>query len=404
MANLPPDHNEFALGAEATQNNMNGWIEEEEEEADPKMEEEEDPEMEEEEMEIEDEMDDPEIINPYVIEEGELSPPPAESDTSSDTEPEVEDEDEAATVGTITRAPYRVQPFSGTTYGGSGSSRKVFTPGPMGKDVDTLHRKVKGLAQQMFKQTNTEYSTLKILSEMDRYLGELDIDRWSETQEHYDLKSSVSTLEDQMRELMLEDKEEKESLKNKLKVTKKEKEQLYAKFSKCDFWLEFVQFLGHVIDSKGVYVDPAKIEAIKNWATPTTPTEDEEEAFQLLKQKLFCSPILALPEGSEDFVVYCDASLKGFGAVLMHREKIELLSDYDCEIRYHPGKANVVADALSRKERELLSVRALVITVHLNLPEQIRNAQSEALKKKNVKVENLGRLIKQILEVRSDGT
>ncbi|GJX03524.1 putative reverse transcriptase domain-containing protein [Tanacetum coccineum] len=121
--------------------------------------------------------------------------------------------------------------------------------------------------------------------------------------------------------------EHKEHLKAIMELLKKEK--LYAKFSKCDFWLESVQFLGHVIDSKGVHVDPAKIEAIKNWATPTTPTEltqknkkyewseDEEEAFKLLKQKLCCAPILALPEGSEDFVVYCDASLKGFGAVLM---------------------------------------------------------------------------------------
>ncbi|GJV98007.1 putative reverse transcriptase domain-containing protein [Tanacetum coccineum] len=302
--------------------------------------------------------------------------------------------------------------------------------------------------------------------------------------------------------------EHEEHLKTILELLKKE--QLYAKFSKCDFWLESVQFLGHVIDSKGVHVDPAKIEAIKNWATPTTPTEvrqflglagyyrrfiegfsliskpltkltqknkkyewgkDEEEAFELLKQKLCCAPILALPEGSEDFVVYCDASLKGFGAVLMQREKviayasrqlrtheenymthdlelgavvfalrlwrhylygtkcvvytdhkslqyildqkelnmrqrrwIELLSDYDCEIRYHPGKANVVADALSRKEKEPIRVRALVMTVHPNLPDQIRNAQLEAMKKKNVKAENLGRLIKQIFEVRSDGT
>ncbi|GJR36254.1 putative reverse transcriptase domain-containing protein [Tanacetum coccineum] len=271
--------------------------------------------------------------------------------------------------------------------------------------------------------------------------------------------------------------EHEEHLKTILELLKKE--QLYAKFSKCDFWLESVQFLGHVIDSKGVHVDPAKIEAIKNWATPTTPTEvrqflglagyyrrfiegfsliskpltkltqknkkyewgkDEEEAFQLLKQKLCCAPILALPEGSEDFVVYCDASLKGFGAVLMQREKviayasrqlrtheenytthdlelgavkelnmrqrrwIELLSDYDCEIRYHPGKANVVADALSRKEKEPIRVRALVMTVHPNLPEQIRNAQSEAMKKKNVKAENLGRLIKPMFEIRSDGT
>ncbi|GJZ65943.1 putative reverse transcriptase domain-containing protein, partial [Tanacetum coccineum] len=199
--------------------------------------------------------------------------------------------------------------------------------------------------------------------------------------------------------------------------------------------------------------------------------KDEEEAFELLKQKLCCAPILALPEGSEDFVVYCDASLKGFGAVLMQRETviaygsrqlrthdenytthdlelgavvfalrlwrhylygtkcvvytdhkslqyildqkelnmrqrqwIELLSDYDCEIHYHPGKANVVADALSRKEKQPIRVRALVMTVHSNLPDQIRNAQLEAMKKKNVKAEKLGRLIKQIFEVRSNGT
>ncbi|GJR85423.1 hypothetical protein Tco_0209434 [Tanacetum coccineum] len=237
--------------------------------------------------------------------------------------------------------------------------------------------------------------------------------------------------------------EHKEHLKTILELLKKEK--LYAKFSKCDFWLESVQFLGHVIDSKGVHVDPAKIEAIKNWATPTTPTKvrqflglagyyrrfiegfsliskpltkltqknkkyewgkDEEEAFELLKQKLCCAPILALPEESEDFVVYCDASLKGFGAVLMQREKVITYAsrDYDCEIRYHPGKVNVVADTLSRKEKEPIMVRALVMKVHPNLPDQIRNAQLEAMKKKNVKAENLGRLIKQIFEVRSDGT
>ncbi|GJV47384.1 putative reverse transcriptase domain-containing protein, partial [Tanacetum coccineum] len=139
------------------------------------------------------------------------------------------------------------------------------------------------------------------------------------------------------------------------------KERLYAKFFKCDFWLDSVQFLGHVIDRNGIHVDPAKIEAIRNWVAPTTPTEvrqfiglagyyrmfiegfsmiskpltkltqkdkkyewgkEEEEAFQTLKQKLCSAPILALPEGTEDFVVYCDASLKGYGAVLMQREKV----------------------------------------------------------------------------------
>ncbi|GJV85702.1 putative reverse transcriptase domain-containing protein, partial [Tanacetum coccineum] len=160
------------------------------------------------------------------------------------------------------------------------------------------------------------------------------------------------------------------------------------------------------------------------------------------------APILALPEGTENFVVYCDASHKGFGAVLIQRENviayasrqlkkheenytthdleldhkslqyildqkelnmrqrrwIELLSDYDYEIHYHPGKAYVVADALSRKEKEPIRVRALVMTIHSNLPDQIRNAQLEAMKKKNVKAENLGRLIKKIFDVRSNGT
>ncbi|GKB57642.1 putative reverse transcriptase domain-containing protein [Tanacetum coccineum] len=174
-----------------------------------------------------------------------------------------------------------------------------------------------------------------------------------------------------------------------LELLKEEK--LYGKFSKCDFWLDSVQFLGHVIDHSGVHVDPAKIEAIKSWAAPMTPTEGskEEEAFQTLKQKLCSAPILALPERTEDFVVYYDASLKSYGAVLMQREKelnlrqrrwIELLSDYDCEIWYHPGKANVVADILSRKERDKpLRVRALMMNVHNNLPKQIR----EAIKRKN---------------------
>ncbi|GJZ18586.1 putative reverse transcriptase domain-containing protein [Tanacetum coccineum] len=117
--------------------------------------------------------------------------------------------------------------------------------------------------------------------------------------------------------------------------------------------------------------------------------EKEENAFQLIKQKLCSAPILALPEGSEDFVVYCDTSHNGLGAVLMQREKkelnmrqrhwLELLSDYDCDIRYHPGKANVMADTLSCKERiEPLRVRALVITIGLDLPKRILEAQIEA--------------------------
>ncbi|GJU58627.1 putative reverse transcriptase domain-containing protein [Tanacetum coccineum] len=98
-------------------------------------------------------------------------------------------------------------------------------------------------------------------------------------------------------------------------------EKLYAKFSKCEFWLSKVQFLGHVIDSEGIYIDPAKIESVKDWASPKAPTETQA-VFQLLKQKLCSAPILALPERSENFVVYCDASHKGLCAILMQKEKV----------------------------------------------------------------------------------
>nr|GEZ75723.1 putative reverse transcriptase domain-containing protein [Tanacetum cinerariifolium] len=139
------------------------------------------------------------------------------------------------------------------------------------------------------------------------------------------------------------------------------KEKLYAKFSKCDFSIRTVQFLSHLIDSQGLHVNPAKIEAIKNWASPTIPTEirqflglvgyyrrfikdfskitkpltiltqkdkkfvwgeDQEMAFHILKQKLYETLILALPEGNDDFVVYYDASIQGLGAVLRQREKV----------------------------------------------------------------------------------
>ncbi|GJW09497.1 hypothetical protein Tco_1575324 [Tanacetum coccineum] len=243
------------------------------------------------------------------------------------------------------------------------------------------------------------------------------------------------------------EKEHEEHLKTILELLKKE--ELYAKFSKSEFWINTVKFLGHVIDSSGIHIDPAKIEA----------------------QKLSAAPILALPEGSDDFVVYCDASIKGLGAILMQRMKvisyasrqlkiheknytthdlelgevvfalkiwrhylygtkcvvftdhkslqhildqkdlnmrqhrwIELLSDYDCEIRYHPGKANVVADALSRKERiEPLRVRALVMTIGLDLPSRILEAQKEAVKVENIEAEDIEGMLKK-LEARADGT
>nr|GEU28748.1 putative reverse transcriptase domain-containing protein [Tanacetum cinerariifolium] len=187
-----------------------------------------------------------------------------------------------------------------------------------------------------------------------------------------------------------DEEEHRKHLKNILELLKKER--LYAKFSKCDFWLDSVQFLSHVIDSNGVHVDPTKIEAIRNWAAPTMPTEDkkyewgkeEDEAFELLKQKLCSAPILALPEGTKDFMVYCDVSLKGYGAVLMQREKrwIELLSDYDSKIWYHPGKANVVDDALSQKEM-IKPLRSEVGESQLTYPELIRETTKKIIQIKN---------------------
>ncbi|GKC03666.1 putative reverse transcriptase domain-containing protein, partial [Tanacetum coccineum] len=117
---------------------------------------------------------------------------------------------------------------------------------------------------------------------------------------------------------------------------------------------------------EGIHVDSAKIESIKDWASPKTPTEIRQflekakAAFQLLKQKMCSTPILALPEGSENFVVYCDASHKGLVEHILDQKELnmrrrrwlEMLSDYDCEIRYHPGKANVILSAQLEAKKE----------------------------------------------------
>ncbi|KAL0551919.1 hypothetical protein IC582_011012 [Cucumis melo] len=252
---------------------------------------------------------------------------------------------------------------------------------------------------------------------------------------------------------------------------------LYAKFSKCEFWLKQVSFLGHVVSKAGVSVDPAKIEAVTGWTRPSTVSEVRsflglagyyrrfvenfsriatpltqltrkgalfvwskacEDSFQNLKEKLVTAPVLTVPDGSGSFVIYSDASKKGLGCVLMQQGKVvayasrqlksheqnypthdlelaavvfalkiwrhylygekiqiftdhkslkyfftqkelnmrqrrwlELVKDYDCEILYHPGKANVVADALSRK----VSHSAALITRQAPLHRDLERAE-----------------------------
>ncbi|VVA17415.1 PREDICTED: retrotransposon, partial [Prunus dulcis] len=211
-----------------------------------------------------------------------------------------------------------------------------------------------------------------------------------------------------------------------LKTLRRKK--LFAKFSKCQFWPDRVNFLGHVISAEGVYVDPQKIEAVVNWPQPASVTEvrsflglagyyhEYEKSFNELKTRLTTAPVLTLPDDSGNFVIYSDASQQGLGCVLMQhgrviayasrqlkkhemnypvhdlelrssgvcfenlealpvqatcqiftdhkslkylftqkelnlrqRRWLELIKDYDCTIEHHPGRANVVADALSRK-------------------------------------------------------
>ncbi|GJU76414.1 putative reverse transcriptase domain-containing protein [Tanacetum coccineum] len=228
-----------------------------------------------------------------------------------------------------------------------------------------------------------------------------------------------------------------------------------AKFSSVISGLYHANFLGPLLDSKDFMRFIKDFSKIAKSLTELTQKnkkyilgENQESSFQLLKQKLCDAPILALPEGNDDFVVYCDASHQGLGAVLMQREKViayasrqlkpneenytthdlelgavvlqhildkkelnmrqrrwlELLTDYDCEIRYHPRKENFVADTLSHKERiKPLRVRSLVMTIHPKLPSQILKAQTEALKEENIKAENLRGMDKSF-EIRPDGT
>ncbi|GKC18392.1 putative reverse transcriptase domain-containing protein [Tanacetum coccineum] len=329
-------------------------------------------------------------------------------------------------------------------------------------------------------------SEMKELSEQLQELSDKGFIRpKADDEEHYPLPR-IDDLFDQLQGSSVYSKIDLRSGYHQLRVREKDilKTTFRTRYGLYEFQIPKVQFLGHVIDSQGIHVDPAKIESIKDWASPKTPTEihqflglvgyyrrfiegfskiakpitkltkkkvafewgdKQEAAFQTLKDKLCSAPILALRQGAENFIVYCDASHKGLGAILMQNQKViayasrqlkiheknytthdlelravelnmrqrrwlELLSDYDCEIRYHLGKTNVVADALSHKEWiKPLRVRALVMTIGLNLPKQILEAQIEAHKPDNLKNEDIGGMIrkdipKEKLEPRTDET
>nr|GEV12306.1 putative reverse transcriptase domain-containing protein [Tanacetum cinerariifolium] len=190
---------------------------------------------------------------------------------------------------------------------------------------------------------------------------------------------------------------------------------------KTAFRMSVVQFLGHIIYKQGLHVDPAKIEAIKNWASSTTPTEIRLGAVLMQREKVIAYASRQLKPHKKNYttrdfelgaVVFAFkiwrhylygtkytmfADHKNLQHILDQKELnmrqrrwLELLADYDCEIRYHPRKANVVADALSQKERITpLRVRSLVMTIHPELPSLILEAQTKSIKEENINEEDI---------------
>nr|GEU37768.1 hypothetical protein [Tanacetum cinerariifolium] len=143
------------------------------------------------------------------------------------------------------------------------------------------------------------------------------------------------------------EEEHEAHLKTILDLLKKKK--LYVKFSKCEFWLKEVQFLGHVVNREGIHVDPSKVESVKNWKTPESPTEIRSFlglAGYYQRHYLYGTKSVIYTDHKSLQYIFDQKELN-----MRQRHWIELLSDYKCEIKYHMGKANVVADALSRKER-----------------------------------------------------
>ncbi|GKB57229.1 putative reverse transcriptase domain-containing protein [Tanacetum coccineum] len=131
------------------------------------------------------------------------------------------------------------------------------------------------------------------------------------------------------------------------------KEELYAKFSKGEFWIPKVQFLGHVIDSKGIHIDPAKIESIKDWASPKTAIEIRAVVFALKiwRHYLYETKCTVFTDHKSLQHILDQKELN-----MRERRWLELLSDYDCKIRYQPpGKANLADQLLKHAEKNELS-------------------------------------------------
>nr|GFC28432.1 retrovirus-related Pol polyprotein from transposon 17.6 [Tanacetum cinerariifolium] len=178
-----------------------------------------------------------------------------------------------------------------------------------------------------------------------------------------------------------DEKEHEEHLKVILELLTKE--ELYAKFSKCEFWIPKVQFIGHVIDNQGLAGYYQRfIEGFSKIAIPMTNLtqkkvkfewgDKQEAAFQLLKQKLCSAPILALPEGSEDFIVYCDVSNKGLGAVFMQRVKVisyasRQLKTHEKNYMTHDLELGAVVFAPKIWRQYLYGTKCTVFTDHKSL-------------------------------------
>ncbi|GJX37130.1 putative reverse transcriptase domain-containing protein [Tanacetum coccineum] len=200
-----------------------------------------------------------------------------------------------------------------------------------------------------------------------------------------------------------------EHLRLVLELLKRDK--LYAKFSKCEFWLREVQFLRHVINGNKIHVDPNKIEAVKNWKAPRTPSEvrsflelagyyrrfienfskiaksltiltqkcktfnwgeDQENAFQTLKDKLGNASVLAFPNRQKDFVVYCDASGLGLGCVLMQRGKVISYASRQLKIlkknyTTHDLELGAVVFALKIWRHYMYGTKSVIYTDHKSL-------------------------------------